>query len=41
MREFYSKNLEGQVKKAIEAGAPENSAYVSDYKRVISRIKGL
>lgn len=41
MKEFYVQNLEGQVKKAIEAGVPEDSPYVQDYARVISKIKTL
>ena len=41
MKEFYIQNLQGQVKKAVSAGVPENSEYVQDYVRVISKIKAL
>lgn len=41
MKEFYIKNLEGQIKKAVELGVPEDSLYVQDYVRVISKIKAL
>ena len=41
MKEFYVKNLEGQVKEAVQGGVPENSPYVQDYQRVIGRIKAL
>lgn len=41
MKEFYVKQLEGQVKTAVEAGVPKNHPYVSDYMRVISKIKNL
>lgn len=38
--EFYAKNLEGQLKKALSAGVPEKSAYVRDYRKIITKIKG-
>lgn len=41
MKEFYVKNLEAQVKKAVDAGVPEDSGYVQDYARVIAKIKAL
>jgi hypothetical protein len=41
MKAFYIKNLEGQVKQAIDAGISESSPYVQDYKRVIAKINGL
>jgi len=41
MREFYTKNLEGQVKQALDQGVPDDSPYISDYRRVISKIKAL
>lgn len=41
MREFYVKNLEAQVKKAVKAGVPENSPYVQDYMQIINKIKAL
>lgn len=41
MKEFYVKNLEAQVKAAVNAGVPQDSEYVQDYQRVISKIKAL
>lgn len=41
MKEFYIKNLEAQVKKAVDAGVPQDSGYVQDYLRVISKIRAL
>lgn len=41
MKEFYVKQLEGQVKAAVEAGVPKDHPYVTDYAGVISKIKGL
>lgn len=41
MKEFYVRNLEAQVKSAIEAGVPEAHPYVRDYQNVISKIKAL
>jgi hypothetical protein len=41
MKEFYVKGLEGQVKKAIDGGAPPDSSYVQDYQRVIAKLKAL
>jgi len=41
MKEFYVKQLEGQVKAAIEAGVPKDHPFVADYVSVISKIKGL
>lgn len=40
-KEFFVKNLEGQVKKALEAGVPQSSGYVRDYSRVINKIKSM
>jgi hypothetical protein len=41
MKEFYTKQLEGQVKAAIDAGVPQEHPYVKDYASVISKIKNL
>lgn len=41
MKEFYVKQLEGQVKAAIAAGVPNDHPYVRDYQSVITRIKSL
>lgn len=41
MKSFYLKNLEGQVKSAINAGVPQDHPYISDYQKVISKIKAL
>lgn len=41
MKEFYTKQLEGQVKAAVEAGVPKDHPYVRDYTSVIAKIKGL
>ena len=41
MKEFYCKNLEGQVQEAIKAGIPESHPYVEVYRGVISKIKAL
>lgn len=41
MKEFYVKQLEGQVKAAVEAGVPKDHPYVKDYSAVIGKIKGL
>jgi hypothetical protein len=41
MAEFYAQNLEGQAKKAVEAGVPESHPYVQDIQKVISKIKAL
>ena len=41
MKEFYVKQLEGQVKAAVEAGVPQSHPYVTDYQKVIQRIKSL
>lgn len=41
MREFYVKNLEAQVKSAIDAGVPQEHPYVKDYLGVLSKIKAL
>lgn len=40
-KEFYVKNLEAQVKHAIDAGVPEDGAYVRAFKAVIAKIKAL
>lgn len=39
--EFYVKNLEGQVKHAVEAGVPKQSAYVKEYEGAINAIRGM
>lgn len=41
MTAFYVKNLEAQVKQALDAGIPQNSGYVKDYATVIQKIKSL
>jgi hypothetical protein len=41
MKEFYAQNLEAQVKKAQEAGVPDDSPYVQAYNDVISKVKAL
>lgn len=41
MKEFYVRNLEAQVQKAVKLGIDENSPYVQDYKRVIAKINAL
>lgn len=41
MKEFYVKQLEGQVKAAVDAGVPQDHPYVKDYTGVITKIKGL
>lgn len=41
MTSFYVKNLEAQVKQALDAGIPKNSGYVTDYATVIQKIKSL
>lgn len=41
MKEFYTKQLEGQVKAAVEAGVPKEHPYIRDYAGVISKIKAL
>lgn len=41
MKAFYVKSLEGQVKKALEAGVPENHPFVQDYRKVIARVQSL
>ena len=41
MKAFYVKSLEGQVKKVLDAGLPEESPYVKDYRAVITKIKAL
>ena len=41
IKEFYAKNLEAQVKSAIDHGVPQNHPYVNDYKSVIQKIKAL
>lgn len=41
MKEFYVKQLEGQVKAAVDAGVPQDHPYVKDYQGVISKIKSL
>lgn len=41
MKEFYIKQLEGQVKAAVDAGVPQDHPYVHDYQSVIAKIKAL
>lgn len=41
MTSFYVKNLEAQVKQALDAGIPQNSGFVKDYVNVIQKIKSL
>jgi len=41
IKEFYVKSLEEQLKKATEAGIPESSDFVKDYRSVIGKIKAL
>lgn len=41
MKNFYTENLDGQVKDALKAGVPENSPYISDYRSIIAKIKAL
>lgn len=41
MKEFYIKQLEAQVKTAIDAGVPQNHPYVKDYTGVINKIREL
>jgi len=41
MKAFYVKNLEGQVEEALKSGVPESHPYISDYRKVISKIKAL
>lgn len=41
MKDFYVKNLTGQVEAAEQAGVPGDHPYVRDYRSVIGRIKAL
>lgn len=41
MKEFYTKQLEAQVKAAVDAGVPQDHPYINDFKSVISKIKAL
>jgi uncharacterized protein YqgQ len=41
MKEFYVKNLTDQVKVVTDAGIPEESQYVKDYRSTIQKIKAL
>jgi hypothetical protein len=41
MKAFYTKNLEAQVKQAIQAGVPQDSPYVQDIQTAISHVKAL
>jgi len=41
MKDFYIKNLTDHYKEVINAGIPEDSQYVKDYKAVIEKIKSL
>ena len=38
---FYVKNLEAQVKQALDAGIPQDSGFVKEYAAVIQKIKSL
>lgn len=40
-KEFYVKNLSDHVKKVMEAGIPDSSPYVKDYKATIQKIQSL
>lgn len=40
-KDFYVKNLSDHLVKVLEAGIPEESQYVKDYKSTISKIKSL
>lgn len=40
-KEFYTKNLADHVKKVMDAGIPESSQYVKDYKTTIQKIESL
>jgi hypothetical protein len=40
-KEFYVKNLTAQVDEVLEAGIPEESQFVKDYRNVINKIKSL
>lgn len=41
LKEFYVKNLQGQVEEAIKAGVPQQHPYVHDYQSVLQKIKAL
>jgi len=41
LKDFVVKNLESQAKKALDAGVPKDSEYVSDYEHVIQRLRSL
>lgn len=41
LKAFYVKNLEGQLKAALDSGVPQSSAFVRDYSQVISKIKAM
>jgi hypothetical protein len=40
-KKFYVKNLKDHVKSVLEAGIPESSPYVVDYKTMIQKIESL
>jgi hypothetical protein len=40
-KEFYLKNLQGQLKKALDSGVPKSSAFVRDYTQAINKIKAM
>ena len=40
-KEFFVKNIQGQLDRAIKAGVPETSDYVKDYRSTIEKIKGM
>lgn len=41
MKSFYVKNLQAQVKQALDGGIAQDSAYVQDYQNVIRKIQAL
>lgn len=41
VKELYAKNLEAQVKIALNAGVPEESGFVQDYMSTIAKIRAL
>ena len=41
MKSFYIKNLQAQVKQALDGGISQDSEYVRDYQNVIRKIESL
>lgn len=39
--EFYAKNLEGQLRRALDSGVPRSSQYVKDYEKAVATVKSL